>query len=691
MITVEEYYESLLSEIHLTADSSGSVAENEFLHYALEKLADYGEFDEFELIEDGRDATGVWRIDAVSIDNNSDLSTGAISLIVSLFEKNPVPGTLSQVELDGLVKKLNKYVEFALKKNTYTFFEPGSGPFNTALQLKESWKPEATNLRLYVITNKPISNRLNLLKKIEIEGVKAELIVWDLNRFFQLELSGRERSPLIIDLSDRPIKALLASKEGDTSDIISMLAAIPATTLVDLYSQWGSRLLEQNVRSFLTAKVKVNKGIRETIKTSPKKFFAFNNGITATAESIESEQRKDGEYITSLENFQIVNGGQTTASLFYAATKDKFDISEIYVPMKLSIVNSSAATALVPFISRYANSQNKVTEADLFSNHPFHVKFEEFSRNSIAPPKSGTASGTYWFYERARGQYINAQATLASKSERTKFVLINPRSQLITKTNLAKYLNSFNLLPHVVSKGAEFNFSKFAEFVAERWDESIESFNQGFFKTSIAKAIIFKNLEKLIADQKDTWYKGGQRDKLVPYTISFIEFAIQKINKEFNFEEIWKKQDTSSSLNELLISVAEKINSLLQDPNRSVGDVSSYAKKEAFWKIVKQSSDSFDVSPYLDLFIDKKVLVNEELKNKIDQKILIGKELVEKVRSIEPREWEAIRDFFTENKQLDENQASLIKQVIYKRHPLSDRQCKVLYSLFTEYNSYFRG
>lgn len=378
MITVEEYYENLLSEIHLTADSSGSVVENEFLQYALEKLADYGEFDEFELIEDGRDATGIWRIDGISIDNNSDISTGAISLFISLFEKNPTSGILSQAELDGLVKRLNKYVDFALNKNIYTFFEPGSGPFNVALQLKDAWKQGVTNLRLYVITNKPISNRLNLQKKIGIEGANAELIVWDLNRFFQLELSGRERSPLIIDLSDRPIKALLASKEGDSTDIISMMAAIPATTLVDMYSQWGSRLLEQNVRSFLTAKVKVNKGIRETIKTSPKKFFAFNNGITATAESIESEQREDGEYITSLENFQIVNGGQTTASLFYAATKDKFDISEIYVPMKLSIVNPGDAVELVPYISRYANSQNKVTEADLFSNHPFHVKFEEF-------------------------------------------------------------------------------------------------------------------------------------------------------------------------------------------------------------------------------------------------------------------------------------------------------------------------
>jgi hypothetical protein len=370
--------------------------------------------------------------------------------------------------------------------------------------------------------------------------------------------------------------------------------------------------------------------------------------------------------------------------------KDKFDISEIYVPMKLSIVNSKDAVELVPYISRYANSQNKVTEADLFSNHPFHVKFEEFSRNTLAPAKLGLASGTYWFYERARGQYTNAQASLGSKPERVKFISINPRSQLITKTNLAKYLNSFNLLPQVVSKGAEFNFSKFAELIAEKWDESIESFNQGFFKTSIAKAIIFKNIEKLIADQKDSWYKGGQRDKLVPYTISFIENALQRKNKEFNFDEIWKKQDTSVKLNELMTSIAEKVNTLLQDPNRTVGDVSSYAKKDAFWKIVKQESDSFDLIPYLGLFIDKNDLASKELKNKIDQKILIGKEMIEKVQSIEPREWESIREFFHDNNQLSEDQAALIKQAIYKRQPLSERQCRSLYSLYNEYNSYFR-
>lgn len=690
MITVEEYYESLLSEIHLSTDSSGGIAENEFLRYSLEKLADYGEFGDFELIEDGRDATGAWRIDAISIDNSSEISTGAISLFISLFEKKPEPGVFNQAELDGLVKKLNKYIEFALHKDVYTFFEPGSGPFEVAIELKEAWKRGAQNLRLYVITNKPISNRLNLQKKIEIDGVAAELIVWDLNRFFQLELSGRERVPLVIDLTDRPIKALLASTEGDSSDIISMMAAIPATTLVDIYSKWGSRLLEQNVRSFLTAKVKVNKGIRETIKNTPKKFFAFNNGITATAESVETEQRDDGQYITSLENFQIVNGGQTTASLFFAATKDKFDISEIYVPMKLCLVDPLKASELVPFISRYANSQNKVTEADLFSNHKFHVKFEEFSRNTLAPQKTGAISGTYWFYERARGQYTHGQASLNSKGERVKFIATNPRSQLITKTNLAKYLNSFNLLPQVVSKGAEFNFSKFADFISEKWDESVESINQGFFKDSIAKAIIFKTIERLIAEQKDFWYRG-HRDKLVPYTIAYIENALQKSSKEFNFDEIWKKQDTSKKLNDLMILVAERVNTLLHDPNRAHGDLSSYAKKDVFWKIVKSDSDSFDMNPYFDLFINKEDAASQELKNKISQKILNGKEMVEKVKSIEPGEWELIRDFFQENNQLTDDKSALIKQAIYKRSPLSDRQCKVLYGLYSDYHLYFRG
>ena len=119
--------------------------------------------------------------------------------------------------------------------------------------------------------------------------------------------------------------------------------------------------------------------------------------------------------------------------------------------------------------------------------------------------------------------------------------------------------------------------------------------------------------------------------------------------------------------------------------------MSSYAKKDVFWKTVKNESDKFDLTPYLDLFVDKDDIENIELKNKVEQKLLIGKEMVEKVRSIEPREWEAVRDFFLENKQLDDEQAQLIKQAIYKRQPLSERQCKSLYKLFNEYNSYFRG
>jgi hypothetical protein len=470
-----------------------------------------------------------------------------------------------------------------------------------------------------------------------------------------------------------------------------MLAVMPATTLVDIYSRWGARLLEQNVRSFLTAKVKVNKGIRETIKNSPTKFFAFNNGITATAESVETEDRDDGEYITKINNFQIVNGGQTTASLYSAYTKDKFDLSEIFVQMKLSIVTAKDAITLVPYIARFANSQNKVTEADLFSNHPFHIRFEGFSREIMAPQKTGAISGDKWFYERARGQYTNALASCATKLERTKFSSLNPRSQLISKTALAKYLNSFELLPYIVSKGSEFNFAKFADSIADAWESSEDSFNEGFYKTSIAKAIVFKCVERLVSEQKGNWYKGGHRDKIVPYTISFIENAIRKSDKEFNFFDIWKNQSTTKQLDKLINVVAERVNELLNDPNRPIFNVGEYAKRESCWKAIQAESDKFDIEQYLDAFIDKKQIEDGELKSRIEQKLLKGREMVQMVISIEPKKWEVVRDFLTENSMMNEDKLSLIKQAIYKRPALSERQCKTLYSLLNEYDSYFRG
>jgi hypothetical protein len=153
------------------------------------------------------------------------------------------------------------------------------------------------------------------------------------------------------------------------------LAIIPGEVLAKLYKEYSNELLESNVRAFLGQAGTFNKGIRDTIRTKPQMFLPYNNGITATAERVETQIIDNQLVITKLNDFQIVNGGQTTASLFHTQRKFKdADLSKIYVQMKLTVIKDKEQKNIeVPNISRFANSQNKVTELDLSSNNPYLI------------------------------------------------------------------------------------------------------------------------------------------------------------------------------------------------------------------------------------------------------------------------------------------------------------------------------
>jgi hypothetical protein len=112
-----------------------------------------------------------------------------------------------------------------------------------------------------------------------------------------------------------------------------------------------------------------------------------------------------------------VNGGQTTASIFAASRSGKVDLARVFVQVKLSIIPPDQAEKVVPKISEYANSQNRVNAADFFSNHPFHLRIKNFSERLFAPSSDGMFRQSKWFYERARGQYQDARANL-TPSER---------------------------------------------------------------------------------------------------------------------------------------------------------------------------------------------------------------------------------------------------------------------------------
>lgn len=672
LLNVNEYYESLMAHVFSLAEVGGAYVEKEFLEFALSLLVDAGEFEEYEVIEDGRDSAGRWRLDAYSYDSD----TKHLNLFISVFDQSQSPSNLTQTDLNGLIKKLVSFVDGALVRDPYSYYEPTSQICEAAVNIKAIWE-NLRGIRLYILSNKPASKRIEGLPSVEIHGVTSQIFVWDLNRLFQLEQSGKDREEMLVDLSESPLRCLVTDESSD--DILSVLAVMPGSTLFELYDRWGSRLLEQNVRSYLQNRSKVNKGIRFTIRDEPQRFFAYNNGLTTTAEDIEfTDETKTA--IKSIKNFQIVNGGQTTSSIYAAVVNDKLDVSNVSVQMKLTVVDPEAVGKLVPFISRYANSQNKVSDADLFSNHPFHVHFEEMSRRLFSPPRPGSAVATKWFYERARGQYLDQQAYL-SNADRKAFQRQNPRNQLLTKTDLAKVENTWRMLPADVSRGAQANFGKFAEFIDKTWNADKNFFGEGYFKKCVVHAIVFRELEKYI--QAQPWY-AGFRANIVTYTIALFAHELGSEGKTLNYDHLYRSQTTPQPILDHLGVIGQEVDRILK---AHPGNLTTFAKGSGAW--AKMKADV--VLPGLsaldqDLFWSAAERREFEKESKATAKIDNELQLEMKVRLLTSEHWQAIKTLVIEMDEATDTKISLINRAMSGSN-LSDKQCAALALLVRQYEN----
>ncbi|MDE7089862.1 MAG: AIPR family protein, partial [Prevotella sp.] len=436
-----------------------------------------------------------------------------------------------------------------------------------------------------------VSSRLGTIDDSDFNGIPIEHQIWDIERIFRVCSSDLGRQDIEVDFKNytngRGIPCIEASC-ANTDDYKSYLCIIPGSVLADIYETYGSQLLEGNVRSFLSTKVAVNKKIRETILRKPENFFAYNNGVSATAMDIRLEQCADGKYISYVKDFQIINGGQTTASLSNARYKDKADLSQVYVQMKLTEVdlNSEKSNELIRNISRSSNSQNRVSDADFFSTHPFHIRMEQISRKLYAPATGGSQFETKWFYERARGQYLQSQMRM-TKSQKDKFVAQHPKCQLITKTDFAKYRNSWSEKPQIVSKGAQTNFMKFAETIDESWSRSDTEFNDKYFKDTVSLAILFKHTEKLVT--KQSWFENGYRANIVTYSISLLHRLILKQFKgrDLDLQVIWNRQMVPNVISNELIKITKYVFDSITDPTRGTVNVTQWCKRDACWDKVK--------------------------------------------------------------------------------------------------------
>ena len=634
----DEFRQEFFQDLLLGADSAGKFVEDVFFENFTAYLSEAGEIDSADRADyRGPRGSGI-RVDGYGGDPLE--SQGTLSLIILDFDQSENPGRLIGSEMDAIFRRLQNFLRKSLDPAWRDSLEESSPGFGLADMIAARWA-SITRIRMILLTDRLLSERVDGREADSLGERTVTYSVWDIGRLYRLVSEGRGREEIEIDLEKEFGSSLpILSANLAADDYAAYLAVVPGEMLARIYDRWGARLLEQNVRVFLQARGNVNKGIRTTLEQNPEMFLAYNNGITGTAEEVRTSNCEGRLELTGLKNFQIVNGGQTTASI-HAAFRSKIDLSQVSVQMKLSIVDPERTEEIVPKISEFANSQNRVNAADFFANHPFHVRMEEFSRRLYAPSVDGEFRQTKWFYERARGQYQDARSQL-SDAQRKKFDLEHPRPQLFSKTDLAKFVNVWQGIPEKVSLGAQKNFAHFAGEVGKAWDKRKTGFNEAWFREAVGKALVFKRTEKLVWAQD--WYSGGYRANIVAYAISKLANDVSEKKLAVDFERIWKAQALSESMERALILSAEAAHGVLTDPPQGISNVTEWAKKQACWERVRNV-----VIDWPKDFLEELISLHEEKEVKRDarkdQKALDGIFIQRAVVNAGPKYWSNLRQW----------------------------------------------
>lgn len=646
-----EYQKDFLETIRNDAAVGETDSEDEFIDKALDILTDFDELHDPVRLYFGktRKNSSLMQINGYAFDEIDR----SLILFISDFENSFTPGNITSTQIDRLYWKMYNFLEEVYFGDISQYCDDSDDCIKLARYIKKRFDatpddPELVlKIKLYIFTNKNLGTSLidadllsneskkktkrrtkqtnKKIKKSEFAGKSLEIHIWNTERFYEIEMSN-SNEPISIDFKEDFNSVGIPCIKGNIGENLgysAYIAIIPGKLLADIYIEYGSKVLEGNVRAFLgTGAVKgVNRGIKNTINNEPTKFFTYNNGVAATAAEIDTEYVNGELLITGVVDLQIINGGQTTATLAETVLKSKeqCDLSGVFVPMKITVIEDRETEdedgikfydSMVQNIARYANSQNKVTAADLFSNDPFHIWMEKRSKKVFAPPVRFNIP-TGWYYERSRKKYIREKEQERIKSgydAEKRFLKKFPKNQIVNKEQLAMYLTAINCRPNIVSRGKNWVFKEFGADIRKEYRQNSAVFNDFYFKKAIAATILFRTVDDYLESNKDSakrhtgfWYKtGGYKSDIVPYTIAKILSTIPS-GYSIDWERIWQNQKISNAFMREIELVTKMTNDFICDSHGVI--VHEYCKKESTWNEFRDTIKYIPRKEFLDELI----------------------------------------------------------------------------------------
>lgn len=585
---LELFLKELYHEVNSLAyaEDEGASKEDKFTEHVMEVLSEAGETESIRLcpyIKENVRENIQFKINGYALDEGFE----TLDIFIASFRDTSEHYKITKPDFEKMIKWSTGFVNAALK-GYLDEIEPSSEAYGLA-QIIGRNKKDLVRINIFLISNGIISHDPPKNFKLRnLEDFTFNFHIWDSERLFRLSQSRNNREPIEIDFEETLGQTIPCIAMPTNNDLYECyLGIVPGQLLSALYKNYGTRLLESNVRAFLQQTGKVNKGIRDTIREEPYMFLPYNNGLATTAQEVKTKVNGDGQLvITGVKDFQIVNGGQTTASIFHTEKKYKSDISSVYVQLKLTVIkDEEKKDKTVPYISRYANSQNKVSELDLTSNNAILQRLEELSRTTFAIDPENKNIQTLWFFERVKGQYREALNKEPAKNKKDSFKLKYPRHQMIIKSQIAKVLNIWDQVPHQVSKGAQKSYNYYLKEVEEKFKKKKPG--RVYWQDVVANTILFDTADKLFG-RKNQDPIGDTNIK--SFTVAYALAYLHHITKNrIDLGAIWEKQGVDVKLEKEirkgLIFVYKFLNNL------DVALISEAAKAEKTWNALKEITD----------------------------------------------------------------------------------------------------